>query len=351
MRTIQLQINVRTPLIYLAVFTLLVGSCLVCQNLRAAELDLKTVDIDHPPGQRVDVGGYKLHIYCVGQGSPTVVLESGIGGFSLEWVDVQSTLSKQMRVCTYDRAGYGWSDRSPLPRTAGVMAGELHKLLARSGVPGPYLLAGHSFGGYIIRYYAGDYPEEVSGLVLIDASHPEQFKYFPKPPAVENHQQDYPRSFTVHVLRPAYPAKYPQRVRNLAYLLMVRKRSVEVQLEEVNHFEESGQQLVQQGAHLPDIPVTVLSRGSRVWPDTRYGDAMEIAWKNLQDDLAHLTLHTSHLIVANSGHAIHLDQARAVTDSIMDNVQTAYWLAARSNLVAGVTSESGVLGSRTLSRQ
>lgn len=351
MRTIRHQINVRIPLIYLAVFTLLVGSCLVCQNPRAGEPGLKSVDINHPPGKRVDIGGYKLHIYCVGQGSPTVVLESGIGGFSLEWVDVQAALARQMRVCAYDRAGYGWSERSPLPRTARVMARELHKLLTRAGVPGPYLLVGHSFGGYIIRYYAVEHPQEVSGLVLIDASHPEQFKYFPKAPAVNNSQRDYPRSYTIHVIKPAYPAKYPQRVRNLAYMLMVRNRSVEVQLEEVNHFEESGRQLVELGGRLPDIPVTVLSRGSRVWPNTQYGDAMEIAWKYLQNDLAHLTLHTSHLVVADSGHAIHLDQARAVTDSIMDNVQTAYWLAARSNLVAGVTSESGFLNTRPLSRQ
>ena len=348
MRIIQHQISVRTHIYHLAVFTFLVGFSFVCFNCRANELNSRVIDIDHPPGKMVDVGGYDLHIYCMGEGSPTVILESGIGGFSLEWINVQAALSKQMQVCTYDRAGYGWSQRSPYPRTARVMARELHHLLTNAGIPGPYLLAGHSFGGYIIRYYAGEHSENVMGLVMIDASHPEQFNYFPKKPIDETRKPDHPRSFTVQIIKPAYPVHYPEAIRHLAYMLMIRNRTVEVQLEEVKHFEESGRQLVEQGNHLPDIPVTVLSRGARVWPASHYGDAMEFAWVYLQNDLATLTPHTSHLVVANSGHAIHLEQAGVVTNSIMENVQTAHWLAARSNLVAGVTLDTNFLAFLTL---
>jgi pimeloyl-ACP methyl ester carboxylesterase len=121
-----------------------------------------------PPGQLVDVGGYRLHINCTGEGSPTVVIESGWGDFSAAWGWVQPEVAKTTRVCTYDRAGMGWSESSPQPRTAREFARELHTLLEKANEPGPYVLVGHSMGGYTVRVYVHDYPEEVAGLVLID---------------------------------------------------------------------------------------------------------------------------------------------------------------------------------------
>ena len=121
-----------------------------------------------PPGQMVDVGGYRLHINCTGEGSPTVVIESGWGDSSAGWGWVQPEVAKTTRVCTYDRAGMGWSEASPEPRTAREFAKELHTLLEKANEPGPYVLVGHSMGGYTVRVYAHDYPEEVAGLVLID---------------------------------------------------------------------------------------------------------------------------------------------------------------------------------------
>lgn len=122
-----------------------------------------------PPGQLVDVGGYRLHINCTGSGSPTVVIESGWGDSSAGWAWVQPEVAKTTRVCTYDRAGMGWSESSPEPRTAREYAKELHTLLAKANEPGPYVLVGHSMGGYTILVYAHDYPDEVSGLVLVDS--------------------------------------------------------------------------------------------------------------------------------------------------------------------------------------
>ncbi len=121
-----------------------------------------------PPGQMVDVGGYRLHINCTGEGSPTVVIESGWGDMSASWGWVQPEVAKTTRICTYDRAGMGWSESSPQPRTAREFAKELHTLLAKANEPGPYVLVGHSLGGYTMRVYAHDYPGEVAGLVLID---------------------------------------------------------------------------------------------------------------------------------------------------------------------------------------
>ena len=305
----------------------------------AYTLNAASIDYRHPPGQRVDIGGYSLHIYCQGKGSPTVVFDSGIGGFSLEWVNIQAALAGYTRVCIYDRAGYGWSDRSPYPRTTYVIVQELHRLLRAAHVPAPYLLVGHSFGGYNIRYFASEFPKEVAGMVLIDSSHPQQFAAFPKPPVHKHKTRPLPRrSYRVHVLRPVYPQAYPVAIRQLAYMLMVRRRSAEVQLQELNHFEESAKQVLEEGNHFPDIPLIVLSRGKRVWPENNYGDAMERVWMYLQHDLLSLSSRSEQYIAKHSGHAIHLDQPRLVIRTIMEDIRNARWDAARPNLVLGVNT-------------
>lgn len=130
-----------------------------------------------PPGQMIDIGGYSLHLYCMGQnteGRPTVILESGLGATSSSWGWIQPSVAKTTRVCAYDRAGMGWSASSPAPRNAQNIATELHTLLKNAQIPGPYVLAGWSYGGMYVRQYASQYPDEVAGLVLIDSSSPEQ---------------------------------------------------------------------------------------------------------------------------------------------------------------------------------
>lgn len=126
------------------------------------------------PGQLVDVGGYKMHIYCAGQGSPTVILDAGLGDFSATWGLVQPEIAKTTRVCSYDRTGYGWSDPSSHPSTASGMTEELHTLLVNADIQGPYVLVGHSLGGLIVRIYTNSYPDEVVGMVLVDSTHEEQ---------------------------------------------------------------------------------------------------------------------------------------------------------------------------------
>ena len=126
-----------------------------------------------PPGRLVDVGGYRLHINCVDTGSPTVVIDSGAGDWSATWSSwVQPGVAGTTRICTYDRAGLGWSDPGPLPRTAERFADELHTLLQRAGIPGPSVLVGHSLGGLTVRLFAHAYPAEVAGVVLIDSMSP-----------------------------------------------------------------------------------------------------------------------------------------------------------------------------------
>jgi len=131
------------------------------------------------PGKLIDVGGYRLHINCTGAGRTTVILDAGLGGSSLDWSRVQPGVATFTRVCSYDRAGYGWSDSGPKPRTSGRIVAELHALLVKAGIPGPYILVGQSFGGLNVRLYAYTYPQEVAGMVLVDASHEDAFVRFP----------------------------------------------------------------------------------------------------------------------------------------------------------------------------
>jgi pimeloyl-ACP methyl ester carboxylesterase len=134
-----------------------------------------------PPGEMVDVGGYGLHINCTGQGSPTVILDAGSGLFSAQWVRVQRQVSDTTHVCAYDRAGMGWSEMGPDPRDAQQITSELHTLLSKAGIEGPYVLVGHSFGGMYMQTYAARYPEEVAGVALVDSStDPDQFSQRPE---------------------------------------------------------------------------------------------------------------------------------------------------------------------------
>ncbi len=120
------------------------------------------------PGRLVDIGGHKLHINCSGEGSPAVILESGLGGYSIDWGLVQPIVSKQTRVCSYDRTSYAWSEPGPEPRGLHTSVKELHQLLNAAGEKPPYVMVGQSWGGRIVRLYAHIYPQEVVGMVLID---------------------------------------------------------------------------------------------------------------------------------------------------------------------------------------
>jgi pimeloyl-ACP methyl ester carboxylesterase len=131
------------------------------------------------PGTLYDVGGHRLHLYCTGTGSPTVVLEHGLGATSAGWTRITTELSRTTRVCTYDRAGQGWSDDVDTPQDAPAVAADLHTLLARADESGPYVLVGHSAGGPYVMTYAAQYPDEAAGMVLLDSMSPYEFTDLP----------------------------------------------------------------------------------------------------------------------------------------------------------------------------
>ena len=123
----------------------------------------------------MDIGGFRLHLNCSGAGAPAVVMDAALGGSSISWTLVQPEIAKLTRVCSYDRAGFGWSDAGPMPRTAARVAGELRILLERSGVPPPFVLVGHSFGGLVMRVFAARFRQDVAALILVDPAHPEDW--------------------------------------------------------------------------------------------------------------------------------------------------------------------------------
>src|SRR2546423_12659535 len=123
-----------------------------------------------PVGRLIDLGGHRLHLNCTGHGRPTVVIETGLGDFSFDWILVQRRVEREMRVCTYDRAGYAWSDPGPQPRTFDQLNLELRDALAKLGEKGQFVLVGHSYGGPVIRNFTMTYPEDVAAMVLVDSA-------------------------------------------------------------------------------------------------------------------------------------------------------------------------------------
>jgi pimeloyl-ACP methyl ester carboxylesterase len=139
------------------------------------------------PGATYDVGGHRLHLNCTGTGSPTVVLENGLGETSPLWSGITAQVARTTRVCAYDRAGQGWSDDAAHPQDGLAVATDLHTLLARAGENGPYVLVGHSTGGAYAMTHAALHPTEVAGMVLLDSASPHQFTVLP----------DYPRTYSL----------------------------------------------------------------------------------------------------------------------------------------------------------
>lgn len=257
-----------------------------------------------PPGQLVDVGGYRLHIYCTGSGSPTVVIDAGWGDSSAGWSAVQAGVQKTTRVCTYDRAGTGWSEASPEPRTAREYARELHTLLQKANEPGPYVLAGHSMGGYTVIVYAHDYPDDVAGLVLIDAQALTRPDVTPSPapkPGRRSFAWWMARIGVVRLLTGrSAPAEAPS----------VAPRSVQAVLDEAMGMAEGGTQ-ARAVTSLGSLPLIVLSRGQDQTPE----------WEASQAGYVKLSTDSQRLFAEKSGHRINVDQPEAAISAIVKMVE------------------------------
>jgi pimeloyl-ACP methyl ester carboxylesterase len=300
----------------------------------ATEIDQRAYP---PPGKMVDIGDHRLHIHCVGQGSPTVILESGLGTMSADWANVQPEVAKTTRVCAYDRAGTGWSEPGAEPRDPRQIASELHTLLGNAGIDGPYVLVGHSFGGLYVRMYAARFPKEVEGMVLVDASHPDMWTRLPpevvatlKPPTWQVSAMTFLTRLGVFRLTGGDMAECGLSARQCkkerAYLRSTRYRVTWGQ--EMLAPDRDGQ--VRATGGLGDRPMVVLSAGDhgRDFAARVSGTArtqFERTWHNLQSELAVLSTDSTHLVVEGAGHStLQTDQEDAqVTSAAIDQVVEA----------------------------
>jgi pimeloyl-ACP methyl ester carboxylesterase len=270
------------------------------------------------PGQMVDIGGYRLHIQCVGTGSPTVVLDAGLGGSSLDWNLVQPELGRTTRVCAYDRAGMGWSDPSPQPRTPRQIADELHTLLTNAGIAGPYVLVGHSLAGKNVRLFALTHPDQVAGMVLVDArseyvdanTSPAEEQAFQQALAAQASQFRLARSLGLVRLIGASlwggPAM-PRATRTEGMLLKTSQRGVDAQTAEGLERAADDAEL-QAAPSLGDRPVIVLAAGQKV--------AHDPIWLEAQHRQAALSMNGRLTVAEGSGHAIHWEQPTLVVGAV-----------------------------------
>lgn len=301
-----------------------------------------------PPGRLVRVNGRRMHIHVTGEGAPTVVFESGMGASCLSWTLVQPQVAQFSRAASYDRAGHGWSDPAPEPRTAQQIAQELNTLLNATGLPGPYVLVGHSFGGYVNRAYAHLYRHRVAGMVLVDSVHPAEWKK-PTPEQLRLIEAG---------LRYAWIAAWLARLGFVRFCLArlargfprlgraaasafgvsmaaaaqriageIRKLPAPI-LPVVRALWSQPKNFMSLGLHVAALPVSAAQAAAvRSLGDLPLvvvsGDhhaAPHIDW---QRDLAQLSSCGRHLVASDCGHWVHLDHPEVVTRAIREVVTAA----------------------------
>lgn len=261
--------------------------------------------ISNPFDQKVDVGGYALRIRCTGYESPTVVIETafgapGVGGETSSWTHVVNEIEKKTRICVYDRAGLGSSDVAPGEnRTSKDLAEDLHTLLVKAHVPGPYILVAHSLGGFNVRVFANEYADEVAGMVLVDSSHPDQWSAINilLPP-----ESDEPES--LKRLRTIPPASLPE------------KMDIPTSINQVRAVKSLG-----------NLPLVVITHSPTMLIDPSLSPELsgkiEQIWEDLQNDLANLSSNSTHIIATRAGHYIQVDEPQLVIDAILRMIDEA----------------------------
>jgi pimeloyl-ACP methyl ester carboxylesterase len=265
-----------------------------------------------PPGRLVNVGGHRLQIWCVGSGTPAVILETGLGGTSADWGFVQPEVARFTTACSYDRAGMGYSDPGPSPRTARRIANELAQLLQRSGLTAPVILVGASIGGLSARLFASEHADRLAGLVLVDATHEDQLDPVP---AIATFVPLLSSTGVLRLLGTSFgirPESLAPGVRRFARATRYRAAGYNAAANEIIHAPASAAE-VKAARRTLTVPLVVVSAG-------RGSDA---TWRRLQRDQVDLSSLGCQMTALDSGHAILVEQPNIVIDAIRAIVEAA----------------------------
>lgn len=299
-------------------FAVIIASVGAAYETASARRDRETY---HPPGKLIDIGGYRLHLNCSGEGSPTVVLEFGLDGSYLDWYRVQPEIAHLTRVCSYDRAGYGWSDTTNRPRLPGVMAEELHTLLTAAGEKPPYLLVAHSMGSFNALMFAHQHPAEVAGLVLVDGAHPDELLpfYFNKKLWLRTMQ------FTMPFGLPRWRGwcgSGPPEIAGMKQAIGCQAHVYATHYAQWTAFPGAADE-VRPLQNFGNLPLVVISRDpSRPSAqDDVVSSKRERHWSGLQKRLLELSTNSTQIIATGSGHSIPMQRPDVIVDAIQQLVE------------------------------
>ena len=303
-------------------------------------LFLGAQDNPAPIGKMVDLGGRRLHLACTGRGSPTVVTEMGFEEFSFDWTLVQDAVSKFTRICTYDRAGYAWSDPGPLPRSYAQINLELKTALEKTGERGPYVLVGHSYGGGPVRNFALAYPKQTAGLVFVDiVGENQRIQMGPKntglisdyathKPIPEPHlamtAADHVEPPKMEMEKPSLEPPFDKLPPDAQKLHLWAVARIEMQMAAMSEREWSAETMAiwrtkSQVGSLGKLPLIVLTRENGGFGDDLDRPAAELEQKRkqAQADLAKLSTR-GKLVLVPSGHNMQIESPDAVVKAIQE---------------------------------
>ncbi len=279
-----------------------------------------------PPGKLYDVGGRRMHLHCVGTGRPTVVVDGGAGNWSTHWVHLLRDLAAISRTCLFDRAGLGWSDPAAGPRTSTAAADDLARLLAAAEEQGPFVLVGHSYGGYNARVFQAKYPDRVRGIVLVESGHEDQWIRLP-PPLAEVVRASPPflreRAAAIRTGAVVEPEPIDSGFRDPE-----QRRLLEAAYRTPGPFEElagvleamdSSTAAVRRSGRLGSLPLVVVT-ARRSFDAFRHlpiaVDSSNTVWFRLQEELAGLSSCRLHLWSDAGDHNLQVTDPAAVLEAV-----------------------------------
>jgi pimeloyl-ACP methyl ester carboxylesterase len=291
-----------------------------------------------PPGRLYEVSGHAMHLSCAGSGRPTVVLESGVLHDSRDWLLIEPVVANFTRTCSYDRAGYGWSDYRSGPRDSAAISDELAALLAEGGETPPFILVGHSLGGIFVRQFALRHPRTVVGMVFVDSSHEQQLAHFPPPGnSILRSQQYFRKAFVTNELgiprlqhACGLDAVRPELEAEAIYIECQPTRWLTA-LHEIEIFV-SPPPMPARGM-FGNMPIEVLTRDFDLEDDPAERAASPV-WIQLQKELAALSFAGNWRVVKGASHAIHIDKPDEVVAAIR-----RVWNASRKTTLSSQASE------------